>query len=122
MYDAQNLQCTDTAATVVYSPWFPRGGDYGLFTIELIAISGSSANLSLSTQLMHKNASETGDGVSVGSAIIRTASAGAGRYSSDITAGFKELVRYQFTLQLSSGSGTNWAVFRTLAPTWYDKV
>jgi hypothetical protein len=122
MYDAQNLQCTDTTGTTVYSPWFPRGGDYGLFTVELVAISGTSANLKLSTQLIHKNASQPGEGDPVGAAIERTASTGAGRQTAEISAGFKELVRYKFTLALSSGTGTNWAVFRVLPPAWYDKV
>ncbi|MCC6268873.1 MAG: hypothetical protein IT300_14995, partial [Dehalococcoidia bacterium] len=121
MYDAQTLQCTDTTATTVYSPWFPRGGDYGIFTLELVSMSSTSANLSLSVQLVSKNTSETGDGANVGSAISRTGSNGAGRSQGDITAGFEELVRYKFTLQLSTGSGVNWAVFRMLAPVWYDK-
>ena len=122
MFDAQTLQCTDNAATTVFSPWFPRGGDYGIFTLELVSISSNSANLSLAVQLVNKNSSETGNGDNIGSAITRTGSNGAGRSQGDITAGFEELVRYKFTLQLSSGSGTNWAVFRMLAPVWYDKV
>jgi hypothetical protein len=124
MYDAQTITCADTTATNVYSPWFPRGGDYGLFTLEVSSMSSSSSTLSLTVQMIHKNSAEAGDGGSVGSSFSRTGSnyGATPRTTGTITAGFKELVRYKFTLALSSGSGQNWAIFRMLPPIWYDAV
>lgn len=126
MFDSQTIQCQGTTATTVYSPWFPRGGDYGIFTVEVASFSASHANFSLSVQMIHKNSDEVGDtgsgGGTVGSA-FSVVSTGGPRTSSDITAGFKELVRYKFTLQyITTGTGTNWAIFRMLPPIWYDAV
>ncbi len=124
MYDAQTMQCTDAATTVVYSPWFPRGGDYAMLTLEVAAMSSASSSFSLTVQMIHKNASDVGDGSTVGSTFSRSGNqiATAPRVTSDLTNGFKELVRYKFTLQFSGGSGVNWAIFRMLAPIWYDAV
>lgn len=130
MYDAQTIQMQGDTSTVVLSPWFPRGGDYGLFTLEAIKLSSSSANLQIQIEMVHKNAADTGDG---GSAIANSAFAVAGdattlRVTKDMSTavsgftGFKELVRYKITLLFSGGSGTNWAIFRMLPPVWYDKV
>jgi len=38
MYDGQVILATGTGATTtVYSPWFPRGGDHAVFTLEVVA-------------------------------------------------------------------------------------
>jgi hypothetical protein len=36
--------------------------------------------------------------------------------------GFKELVRYQFTLSGVGTTNTSFMTFRVLPPVWYDKV
>lgn len=111
--------------TTVYSPWFPRGGDFVVVTAELVAKSGSTPSLKI--ELYHKDSSDTGDGDNVDSAgtpknITLTT---VGRTSTDWAAsgtisGFKELVRYKFTM---SGSGGNdWSLYRLLPPQWYDTV
>lgn len=125
MYDAQTLQVQDGGTTVVYSPWFPRGGDYGLFTLEVAAIGGSGTP-KLAIALVQKNAETPGDGTAITSVTFeRTA---AGRTTVDFAngigspgTGFLELVRYKFTLN-GGTSGTSWVTFRMLAPVWYDKV
>jgi hypothetical protein len=125
MFDAQTIQMQGATSTDLYSPWFPRGGDYGLFTLEAIKMSTTSSALVLTVQMVSKNTSEPGDGANVGSSFNRDGSqiATTPRITSDVTTtGFEELVRYKFTLSNASGSGTNWAVFRMLAPVWYDKV
>jgi hypothetical protein len=124
MFDAQTIQMQGATATDLYSPWFPRGGDYGLFTLEVAKMSSTNAALTMSVQMLHKNSDDTGDGTAVGSAFTRLGSnyVATPRVTSDITAGFKELVRFKFTLSYSGGSGTNWATFRTMQPVWYDKV
>ena len=131
MFDSQTIQMQGTTSTVLYSPWFPRGGDYGIFTLELVGVGGSGTP-TLTIALLHKNASDPGDGdpaaTGSGSTISRTT---AGRTSLDLAAGtggtsamvgFKELVRYQFTISGGATNITSWATFRMLAPVWYDKV
>ena len=124
MFDAQTIQMQGATSTVLLSPWFPRGGDYGLFTLEVAKMSSTSSSQSLEVQLVHKNTSDAGEGSDVGSPLTIAGDdwSGVPRLTADITAGFKELVRYKFTLAYSGGSGTNWATFRMLAPAWYDKV
>jgi hypothetical protein len=124
MFDSQTIQMQGTTATELYSPWFPRGGDYGLFTLEVTGIAGSGTP-KLKVALVQKNASSPGDGTAItGVTFERTTT---GRTTVDFAngagslTGFLELVRYKFTIQYGT-SGTSWATFRMLAPVWYDKV
>ncbi len=128
MFDSQTIQMQGTTSTDLYSPWFSRGGDYGLFTVEVVAIGGGGT-VTMAVAMIQKNASDTGDGSGLSgvSAISRTT---AGRTTKDFQAGvdssafagFKELVRYKFTISGGSSGVTSWATFRMLPPTWYDKV
>ena len=131
MFDAQTIQLQGTGSanpsTVVYSPWFSRGGDYGIFTLEVIKMSGTTSAFKLKVEFVHKNTSDTGDG---GNPIASTditidGSESPTREQKDVTAGFKELVRYKYTLTTTDSPATTttmWAVFRMLSPVWYDKV
>jgi hypothetical protein len=134
MYDSQTIQMTGTASTEVYSPWFPRGGDYGLFTLEVTAMGKNAGTLTLAVAMYHKNTSEAGDpalpaagGVALTdfdlTAVGRvTVDFKNGYGSSPAFGGFKELVRYKFTLSGVSTTNTSWATFRMLSPVWYDAV
>lgn len=131
MFSAQTIQMQGTTPTVLYSPWFPRGGDYGVFTLDVVGIGGSGTP-TLTVAFFHKNSSDPGDGDlaadGTGSTISRTAT---GRSSLDLAdgvggttamAGFKELVRYEFTISGGATNITSWATFRMLSIVWYDKV
>lgn len=130
MFDSQTIQMQGTTATTLYSPWFPRGGDFGLFTIEATSMGGTS--LTLTAVLVHKNASDPGDGAPVDGNITDLKRSAVGRETIDFYngrvnsgtpfGGFKELVRYKFTLSGGATSTTSWATFRMLPTTWYDKV
>jgi len=128
MFNAQTIQMQGTTATDVYSPWFPRGGDYGQLTLE-VAVIGGAGTPTLAVALFHKNASETGDGALATTLAFSRTSAGRtsvdfynGAGASPTFGGFKELVRYKFTISGGSAGITSWATFRMLAPVWYDKV
>lgn len=130
MFDAQTIQKFGSGAdTVVYSPWFPRGGDYGVFTMEVVAIGGSNSP-TLAVGLVQKNSDETGDGDPVPTGTVNFERTSAGRTSVDFTAGmgagafagFEQLVRYEFTLSGGASNETSYVTFRMLAPVWYDKV
>jgi hypothetical protein len=129
MFDAQTIQMQGTTATEQYSPWFPRGGDYGLFTLEVTAVGGGGTP-TLTVEMYHKNSSETGDGAlaagnmsfartTTGRTTVDFANAAG---SSPAFGGFEELVRYKFRISGGASSVTTWATFRMLAPIWYDKV
>lgn len=126
MFDSQTITMQGTTSTVLYSPWFPRGGDYGIFTLEVTSIGGSGAP-KVAVEMVQKNSETAGNGTEItGVTFERTAT---GRTSVDFAngtgspgTGFLQLVRYKFTLSNASGSGTSWATFRMLAPVWYDKV
>jgi hypothetical protein len=137
MFDAQtiNLQGTGSAnpSTVVYSPWFSRGGDYGLFTVEGLKFSNTADDhLKLKVDMVHKPVSEPGNGDDIANSTFSVAgNAATTRVTMDMSTavsgftGFKELVRYKFTLTTTDSPATTvglWAIFRMFAPVWYDKV
>lgn len=126
MFDSQTMQMQGSTPTELLSPWFPRGGDYGLFTLEVSAVGGTGTP-ALTVTMVHKDSDTPGDGTEfTGLSISRTT---AGRTTVDFASGagspafggFEELVRYKFTLS-GGTSGTSWVTFRMLAPVWYDKV
>ena len=129
MFEAQTITAHDDTATELYSPWMPRGGDYGLFTLEIAALGAAGTSVTLEVEMVHKDSDTPGDGTDIDSlSISRTATGretvdfGAGEGSPGF-GGFEELVRYKFTLTPSaSTSGTSWATFRMLSPVWYDAV
>jgi hypothetical protein len=103
----------------VFSPWFPRQGDNATFTIETVEQNG---NPTLSVSAFTKNSEDAGDGSDADGGTSLTASTTAGERDSDTWAQkFKELVRYEFTITTSSGSG-EWILFRMLPPVWFDDV
>lgn len=128
MIDAQTLVTTAGASTpssvTLFSPWFQRGGDFATFTAEVVAIAGTTA--ALTVRAFHKNADEAGDGedVDTSTKIELTTATRLGAtwpvQSSSTKKGFKQLVRYQFSL--SATGGTAYATFRMLSPIWFDNV
>lgn len=131
MFNAQTIHLQGTAlanpSTVLLSPWFPRGGDYGIFTVEVEKMSDTTAGFSLKVELLHKNVVDTGNGVLVANSAITVPGnvVSPSRSFKDIVAGFKELVRYQFTLTTTASPPATtslWATFRMLSPVWYDRV
>lgn len=117
MFDAQLLQ-----PSTVYSPWFARGGDNVICTLDLIQLGGSA---SIRVDLYSKSQEDTGDGSPVdpsGSPVkieVNAAGRAQAEWSVDtVTSGFNlsELVRYKFTVS------TSWVLFRMLPPVWFDSV
>ncbi len=137
MFDSQTIQIQGTTSTVLFSPWFPRGGDYGIFTVEVTSMgftTGGGVELKLSVAMFTKNTSDPGDPANPaagGVALTDFARTTTGRTSVDFKynygtspafPGFLELVRYRFTLSGTSTTNTSWATFRMLPPIWYDNV
>lgn len=123
MFQAQMLTANGTAGgSDVYSPWFPRGGDNMIATVEIISMSGSSPT-GLTVEVWTKAKSDAGDGSGPLTNTASTTSFGststAGRYSATYAANLNELVRYKFKPGTTDGK---WVLFRMLPPSFFDTV
>jgi hypothetical protein len=112
MFDAQLLMAIPDEGCQVFSPWFPRGGDFLRATLEIVASGGAN----LDVEIFTKNNEDTGNGTPVPApAISRTAK---GRYDEEWGPDqLLELVRYRFT---ATGDTAQWVLFRMLPPVWFD--
>lgn len=126
-YDESGTPTITANQSIVYTPWFPRGGDAGQFTTEVIAISQPSndgSNMSRPTLEMTvetKNSEQKDSAAtSKGSASLDTSPADMVVEASNAS-GLLELVRVKFRLYDSDGASilrTYYAVFRLLNPSW----
>lgn len=125
MIDAHLLKTMPAAGAeqqpvLVYSPWFPREGDNGRFTLEVVAISEATITL----EVFHKNTEDTGDGTAYGDATNILFDNKSGRTTQEWT-GLKELVRFRYEVLPHSEApdGTvGWVLFRLLRPVWFESV
>lgn len=119
MFQAQFL-AVGSSSVVIYSPWFPRQGDYLRATAEIVAISGTNANLEI--EVFTKKSEDTTNGIDADTGTSISAN-GAGRGTAEWgpagSNGISELVRYRFT---ASGNPGSWVLFRMLPPVWFDAV
>jgi hypothetical protein len=126
MFDSQTILAASTAATVLYSPWFPRGGDHAIFGLEVQGWSESNAGTKLKIEVFHKKREDSGDGAIAGVSgtdhiTIESDDSTPWRSTRDWgSVGFYDLVRFKITF--TANSATQWAIFRILAPIWYDSV
>ena len=116
MFDAQLL----IEGSVVYSPWFARGGDNAIFTLDVVQYMLGTNN-SLTVEVLTKSSEDTGDGDAISNVVITATAAGRSSVECDSTVsnGINELVRYKFTV---SGDSTGSVLFRMLTPVWFDEV
>ena len=115
MFDAQVI-ISDGTAVKLFSPWFPRGGDYVRVLVDVTTILDTGGGTpQLDIDLFHKNADDEGDGIANGSAITMNA---AGRNTIKEWTAIKELVRFRFTFDTSGSLA--WVIFRMLPPSWFD--
>ena len=119
MFDGQ-LVIAKTVNYVIYSPWFPRGGSNGIFSIEVIEMDGSSP--SVGVDILTKNSEDPGPGATTGITFSLSGSSegvSTASLESTVDNGMLELVRYKFTV---SGGKGDWCLFRMLPAVWYDEV
>lgn len=123
MFQAQMLTATGVAnAADIFSPWFPRGGDNMICTVEILSLPNTSPT-GLTVEVWTKAKSDVGDG---GGALTNTASTTSfgststvGRYSATYAANLNELIRYKFKPGTTEGK---WVLFRMLPPSFFDTV
>ena len=124
MFQSQILM-TDSIVEV-YSPWSPRSGDHGRFTVDVVSVGQSGGGAAeIAVRAWTKRADDTGEGADADTtvSIVRTT---VGRttqeWISTTSTGFKDLVRYKFSISNTSDMGTVWVLFRMLPPVWFDAV
>ena len=114
MFQAQYLP----AGTVILSPWFPRGADYMVATVEVAACDATSTVLTVKVLTKEKDA--FGDGTPLTTPSFTQTNAGRTSVTfggSTSAAGMKDLVRYSF--EVTTGV---WVLFRMLPPSWFDAI
>ena len=127
MFEAQLLMADINNDVEVFSPWFPRGGDNALFTLDLVqSDEAGTASLQLEVKAFTKNLEVPGDGADSISGTRITVTSSDTRKSetwlSTSSSGFDELVRYKFILSATGDDGAVWVLFRMLPPSWFDSV
>lgn len=114
MLIGQSVLAPSAAAAKYYSPWFPRQGNECTVVIEVLRASG--ALTTFTCQVYTKDQEDADPGTTVGSSITIGSSTTASTITPAVRSGFKELVRYEITLQ---GSGADrWVHFRSNPPIW----
>ena len=102
----------DSAAAEYYTPWFPKGADNGIFTMELIQSTLTTVPIAVTVWTKNREDEGSAPGTSVG-----TFASLSGSLLEVACANLKELVRFRIYFRGQAGQG---AIFRFLGPTWYD--
>jgi hypothetical protein len=114
--------------SIVYSPWFPRGGNAGTIATEILVISraatdgSSSSTPKLEMTVQTKNTDQA-DSAATDKGSAESASTGAMKVEPSVATGLLELVRIKFRLYDSESINpflprTFYVVFRALNPSW----
>jgi hypothetical protein len=115
MFPGHWIHAANGGTTTLYSPWFPRGGDEGVFTYELMVSEGGGT---FSVDVLDKNTEDTGDGVSASASFSQVGSTDF--HTSEPVPKLEELVRFKYVLTTESADAT--VLFRMLAPTWFSQA
>lgn len=126
VFEPHLLEASGTTPVVLFSPWYPRGGDHATHTLEVVHITGGTIKI----EAFHKKAEDSGDGTQMGSGgtndkIERTS---AGRSSLEFNDSsvpttfypYMEIWRYRITF--TPTSGTQSVLYRMLPVSWYDAM
>ena len=107
------LAKSSSAATVVYSPWFPRRGDAMTFVLDVISIDNATIDVSAYT----KNSQSIDPGTAAsGTSISETATTGTAPASARVN-DLLEWVRFKY--EVTADPGTDGFVhFRMREPSW----
>lgn len=99
---------TQGTARDFYTPWFPRGADNGVFTVEEVEKSAT-----VTYTVLSKNREEEGSAPNSGTSFSTV----SGNFKEAKVTGLLELVRFKISVSGTSGQSV---IFRFLPPTWYD--
>ena len=123
MLIGQTIFSATTSATVYYSPWFPRGGNRGRMTCNVVAaMNVDDFKIVVESKNSESDDVVTGANTWTSGSITLTANsetswkAGASVDSTD--PGLLELVRFRYELKADSGA-LGRIHFRMLPPQWF---
>lgn len=107
----------NNATTTLYTPWFPKMADNGVFAYEVIASYLGSSGGNVSVAVYTKNREDQGGGTSAGT-LSDTIATG---FKEKAITGLKELVRLEITVTPGTSiTGPAGVIYRILPPTWYN--
>ena len=106
---------TSPSQLYYYTPWMPAHGDTGIYTIEIIDINDSVANLQVDVNAQTKAADEADPSAGTSIASSAITSSFVGEHSQTMT-GCKELVRFQ--IKVTGIAADDWIHARMLNVTW----
>jgi hypothetical protein len=114
MWMNTQIVALNTTAQTYYTPWFPKGADNGVFTLEKIldTISGTA----FAVRVFTKNKED--EGSLPGSAVGTFAVLGSSAFYEADCSELKDLVRFE--IKFTAASAGQGVIFRFLPPTWYD--
>jgi hypothetical protein len=116
MWMLTQIVALDTTAVTYFTPWFPKGGDNAVFTLE--KIQDTCVTTAFSAAVYHKNQEDEGSAPGLPTTPVGTFATLTGAFQEVDCSGLKDLIRFAVTFRASAaGQGV---VFRFLQPTWYD--
>jgi len=116
MWMNTQIVALDRRSVTYYTPWFGKGADNALFTLELIlsTISGSTFAVSVWTKSSDEEGSAPGSSLGTFSTLATLSST----FYQVKCGGIKDLVRFEIAFTAAAaGEGV---IFRFLSPTWFD--
>ena len=103
------------APAILYTPWFPRGGNGLRASVQYLNKSGALSTFSCTVLTKNNEDSDASESTLGSSFSISSSTLGEVTTSSTFT-GCKELVRYSISVMASSG--TEWVHFEINSPIW----
>jgi hypothetical protein len=115
MWMNTEIVALNTSAQTWYSPWFPKGADNGVFTVEVVQSTLTGNDPEFEIGVYTKNLEDEG---SAPTSVGTLAPVGSSTFYEVSGTSLKQLVRLAITFQ--AGAVGEGIVLRVLAPTWYD--
>ena len=101
-----------TPGKTLYGPWFPREADAATFVLEVMHISTSNCQITVTVQHKEKQEDDAA-AVTAGTFSAVTSATTATKNAS----GLKELVRFKYVVMRLTGTN-EWLHFRVNPPLW----
>ena len=98
---------------VASTGWEPRGGDKGVFGVELL---DKSSTATLDVAIEHKNEADPDSAATTLASFTQMTTTGVG--TKDATGGAKQLVRLKLTVDSSQETPDDWVIVDVLATSW----
>lgn len=117
MWMNTQIVALNTSPQTYYTPWFPRGADNAVFTMEKILDTIPGGAGAFTVTVWTKNREDEG---SAPDSLVATFTSLHGNFYEAACTGLEEMVRFRIVFTASlAGQGV---IYRFLQPTWYDSA